>query len=307
MELTWPIKIRIGIAAAVGIGLLGIFGLPLVSPADPMGVVSVVSGRISGGDAMALMCLAFVSGIVSYFLAWPMGKQIGIFAAPAGLAFLATRSCDMGTLFQGNASIVRREQILSMMCWEGLLWLAVVAAGFLGVFIASHIIHPARPATEDKSSAQKGKSVKRDAGYFLNIILAIAGSVVAAQFFIGIFARDFTIVDANSGRVIGQPAMGQIVFALLMSFGLAGFLVKVFLKSDYISVIISTGLVSAFSIMVYSRPDVISYFAGRWPAAFFPNATLAVLPIQAVSFGTIGAIAGYWTAIRFEYWHKNGI
>jgi hypothetical protein len=75
MELTWPIKIRIGIAAAVGIGLLGVIGWPFVAPAEPMGVVSVVSGTISGGDAMALMGLAFVSGIVSYFLSWPMGKQ----------------------------------------------------------------------------------------------------------------------------------------------------------------------------------------------------------------------------------------
>jgi hypothetical protein len=270
-----------------------------------MPVVSVVSGAISGSNTIALIGLAFACGIISYFLAWPYGRQIGILAAPAGLAYLATKSSDMGVLFQANALVVEREQILSKMCWEGLFWLAVIAAGFFGVFIAGQIIHPRIPEETEKTSSKKDKTIKRDAAYFFNIILTVAGSVVVTQFFIGIFARDFSISDAQAGHIVGQPARGQIIFALLMSFGIAGFLVKMFLKSDYISVIISTALVTPFSVMVYGRPDVISYFAGRWPAAFFPNATLAILPIQMAAFGTIGAIAGYWIAIRYEYWQKN--
>ena len=306
MELTWPIKLRIGLTGAVGIALLGIFAWPFLSPEEPFGVVSVVSGTISARDAMVLAALAFVGGLISYYLCWPMGRQIGILAAPAGLAFLASRSCNMGTLFQANPTIVRREQILSMMRWEGLLWLAVVAAGFLGVFIASQIIHPARPKTTDKPTGA-GKPTKRDAVYFLNLVLAVAGSVVVAQFFIGIFARDYRIVDEMGGSAVGQPATGQIIFAVLISFGLAGFLVKKVLNIDYICVIISTGFVTAFSIMFYGRPDVISYFAGRFPPVFFPNTTLAVLPIQMVAFGTIGAIAGYWIAVRYDYWQKSGL
>ena len=307
MELTWPIKIRIGLAAAVGIVLLGIFAWPLVTPDEPMAVVSVVNGAISSSNIMALIGLAFVCGIVSYFLAWPYGKQIGVLAAPAGLAYLAAKSSNMGTLFQANPLIVEREQIFSKMCWEGFLWLSVVAAGLLGVFIASQIIHPAKPEEVEKSSAKKDKTVKRDAAYFLNILLAVAGSVFVAQFFIGIFARDFSIEDAQAGHIIGHPATTHIIFALLMSFGIAGFLVKMFLKSDYISVIVSTAIITPFSVIVYGRPDVISYFAGMWPSVFFPSAALAILPIQTAAFGTIGAIAGYWMAVKYEYWQKGNI
>jgi hypothetical protein len=305
MELTCPLKIRIGLAAAVGIALLGIFSWPMVTPEEPIPVVSVVSGAISGGDTTILIGLGFVCGIISYFLAWPYGRQIGILAAPAGLGYLAVKSCGMGTLFQENTFVVEREQILSKMCWEGLLWLSVVGAGFLGVYVASQVIQPLKAKDENKPVAIKNKAIKHDAAYFLNIMVAIAGSVIVGQFLIGIFARDFSISEAQAGHVIGQPATTQIVFALLMSFGITSFLVKTFLNYDYISIVISTALITPFAVMVYGRPNVISYFAGRWPAVFFPNSTLAILPIQTVAFGTIGAVAGYWIAVRYAYWQKT--
>jgi hypothetical protein len=299
MELSWPIKLRIALAAAVGIGIIGLYAWPLVAPVEPFGVVSIGSGTISSNDVFILAILAFFIGLISYFLSWPYGSQIGILAAPAGLAALAIRSSDMGTLLQLNPSVVKREEIFSMMSWEPLLWLIIVAAGFLGAFVASEIIHPVRPAIVDKL-------MKRDFGYFLNLILTIIGSIVITQFFIGIFARDFSIADSQAGNVIAQPAMGQIIFAVLVSFGLTGFLAKKFLNLDYLSVIISTCLVTPFSIMVYGKPETIANYAGRWPPIFFPNVNLAILPIQIVAFGTLGAIAGYWIAVRYDYWKKLG-
>lgn len=302
MELTWPIKLRIGLAAAVGIALIGVLGWPLVAPVEPFGVVSIVSGAISNSDTIVLIVLGFVSGFVSYFFCWPMGSQIGVFAAPAGLAYLAAKSGDMGKLFQLNPTVTQREELLSRMRWEALLWLAVVGAGFLGVLLASRITHSADYGNESAS-----KPVKRDALYFVNPALAVLGSVVVSQFFIGIFARDFSVTDAGVNTAVGQPVLAQIVLALLVSFGIAGFLVKEVLNLGYVPVIISTCLVSPFAIMFYGRQDVMAYFANNWPAVFFPHATLAVLPIQMVSYGTIGAIAGYWIGIRIDYWHKFGL
>jgi len=314
MELTWPIRLRVALAAAVGIGLIGIYAWPRVAPGDPFGVVSVVNGRISVNDAMVILLLAFGAGLVSYFLAWPYGSRIGILAAPAGLAVWAARSGDMGTLMQLNTSIVRREQIYSTFCWEPMLWLGVVAAGFLGVFLGSQIIHPSESDKADKSAKKTAdkfttktanKSQKRSVGVLVNAVVAVIGSAVVTQFFIGIFARDYSIWNATTGSAVAQPATSQIAFAVLVSFGLAGYLAKKVLDVNYLWPIIASCMVNLVAVSIYGKNDTIAYFAGRWPAVLFSNSVLAVLPIQVVAFGTLGAIAGYWLAVRYDYWHQH--
>jgi hypothetical protein len=300
VELTWTIRLRIAAAAAVGIALIGIYAWPMVAPAGPFGVVSVVNGKIDSYNVLILMGLAFGAGFAAYFLSWPYGSRIGILAVPAGLAVLAIRSGDVGALMQMNASVVRKEQIYSAFCWEPFLWLSIVAAGYLGVFIARQIVHPS-------AAAQTGKSQKRGFGILLNIIVAVIGSAIVGQFFIGILARDFTIWDSTNGSAVAQPAIGQIVFAVLVSFGFVGFMVQRVLGVDYVWPIIGTSLVNLVAISFYGKSEVLEFFIQRWPAVFFPNSVLAILPVQIVVFGSLGAIAGYWMAIRYEYWHIHEI
>ncbi len=343
MELTWSIKLRIAAAAAVGIAVIGIYAWPMVAPADQFGVVSVINGTISAYDVLVLLGLAFGVGLIAYFISWPYGSRIGILAVPAGLAVWAVRCGNMGTLLQLNASIVSRQQIYSTFCWEPLLWLAIVAAGYLGVFLASQIIYPVEsdtinhprpkqtdglrppdifihlfgvflgPVIREKFIAHKNRVAIREAtkpakgsfGILLNIVIAVVGSAVLAQFFIGLLARDFTIWDSTNGAAVAQPAMGQIVFAVLISFGIVGFLVQKVLGVDYVWPVIGSCLVNFVAVSSYGKYDVLEYFIQRWPAVFFSNSVLAVLPVQIVAFGSLGAIAGYWIAVRYEYWHRH--
>lgn len=310
MELTWPIKLRIAIVAAVGIAVLGVYYWPKVSPADPFGVVSLVSGTISKNDAMILLALAFGIGLVSYFLSWPYGSRIGILAVPAGLAVWAVRGGNMGTLMQLNTSVERREQLLAVMRWEPLLWLAIVGAGFLGVFLGWGLIRPAKAAVGEQPKNPAKQTRQTDGGQatgkfklgdYVSVIAAIVGSAVVAQFFIGIFARDFALLDSTYGVAVAQPTTAQVVFAVLVAFGIAGFLVKKVLGLDYIWPIIGSCLITAIATSTYGKEGVLAYFADRWPAVFFSSPVLTVLPIQVVVFGTIGSVAGYWLAVRYDY------
>ena len=305
VELTWPIRLRIAIVAAVGIAVIGIYCWPMVAPAEPFGVVSVVNGMISAGDAIELAALAFGIGLVCYFLSWPYGSRIGILAVPAGLAIWAARGGDMGELMQLNSSIVSRQQFFSAFCWEPLLWLGIVIAGFLGVFVASQIIHPAEPATNPGGKATADRPKKNGIGDVVSAVVAVIGSAVIAQLFIGLFARDFTIADASAGSAVAQPTTGQIIFAVVVAFGIAGFLVQRVLRMDYLWPVIASCLVTPLAINTYGKHKVLEYFAGRWPAVFFPNSVLTVLPIQVVVFGTLGSVVGFWLAVRYDYWHQH--
>jgi hypothetical protein len=284
MELSLLMKLRIGAAIAIGVVLVGILAWQMAGPSEP-------AGAIGGDGAAILIMLAFVAGFGGYFVSWPYGRQIGVLAAPSGLAVWAVRSGSMAAVMQLNPTVTQRQQVLAELRWEPIFWLAVVAAGFAGVLLGQKV----RPGMVLKNS--QGESKLKSAKY-LNTVIALICSGFIAQFCIRILAQDIRL-----GSVISQPAVGQIVFAVLVSFGLAGFLAKKFLDASYIWPTIAAAFVTAFAASFYIKQ--VQYVANSWPAAFFSNAVVSILPVQMVAFGALGSIAGYWMAVRYSYWRKH--
>jgi hypothetical protein len=295
VELSWLMKLRIAAVFATGVVLIGIFAWPLVAPPEPFGAVSLVSSTISFTDTVVLMTLAFITGLVAYFLAWPFGRQIGILAVPAGLAVWAVRSGSMASLMQLNATVAQRQAIFAVLRWEVFFWLAVVAAGFLGVLTGWKIHSKPEPDAAEHGSKPN---------IYLNSALALAASTLVARFSIMFLAQDIRFLDGKSGSVVAQPAIGQLVFAVSVSFGLAAFIVKKLLNAGCIWPIIASVIVTAFSVSTYGRENILQYLTQHWPGVFFSNAVMAILPVQMVAFGTLGSVAGYWLAVRYNYWRQ---
>jgi len=294
MELSWPIKLRIAAAAATGVVLIGILAWPMAVPSEPFGAVR--TSDLSLGGAIILVILACLAGFIAYFVSWPYGREIGILAAPAGLAVWAVRCGSMTTLIQLNPTEAQRQALLTTLKWDSIFWLAVVAAGFAGVILGQKILSSPKPdETQEKSNSKPTK--------YLNAIIALVGSVFIAYFCIRIFAQDVKVID--TGSVVAQPSIGQIVYAVLVSFGLAAFVVKKFLDVSYIWPTIATVLVTAFATNSYAKQEVLQYFVKTWPAAFFANSVISILPVQIVAFGTLGSIAGYWMGVRYSYWRQH--
>ncbi len=300
MELSWPMKLRIAAAVACGVVLIGLLAWPLAAPPEPFRGVSVFAGTISLAGTIILAVLALVVGFVAYFLSWPYGREIGILAVPAGLAVWAVRCGNMAAMAQINPTVVQRQALFASLKWEPLLWLGIVAAGFAGVLAGQMV--SAKP--EPDRNQEKFKFESR---VYLNAIIALVASVLIAHVGVRVFARDVAALDGQIGSVAAQPATGQIVFAVLVSFGFAAFAVKKFLNASYTWPIIASGLVSGFVMIVYVKQDTLQHLVGHYPAAFFPNAVTSILPVQMVAFGALGSIAGYWTAVRYNYWRKHGI
>ncbi|MCH8118980.1 MAG: hypothetical protein IIC00_04535 [Planctomycetes bacterium] len=294
MELSLLMRLRIAAAVATGVVLIGILAWLLAASSEPLSAVR--ASDISLGGKITLVVLAFLTGFIAYFVSWPHGREIGILAVPSGLAIWAVRSGSMTTLMQLNPTAAQRQALLTTLKWDSTFWLAVVAAGFAGVLLGQKILSSTRPAEKQKKT--DSKAIK-----YLNAIIALVGSALIAQFCIRIFAQDVKVIA--TGSVVAQPSVGQIVFAVLLSFGLAAFVVKKFLDVSYIWPTIATVLVTAFAISSYAKQDVLQYFVKTWPAAFFANSVISILPVQMVAFGTLGSIAGYWMAVRYKYWRKH--
>ena len=288
MELSWTMKLRIAAAATVGIVLIGILSWPVTAPSETSGAVSVSS-------ALTLALLSLLAGFIGFFVSWPYGREIGILAAPFGLAVWAVRSGTMAMLLQSNPGQSQRMAILQTLKWQPVLWLVVVAAGFAGPVLFQKMFAKTRPVEH------KADSRPRPARY-LSPIIAVAVAAFVAYLCVGVFAQDVRLADDRLGAVMVQSAMGQLGFAVLMSFGIAAFAVRKLLGAGYIWPIVSSVFVTAFSISSY----VVNadYLAQQWPAVFFSHAAASVLPCQMVAFGTLGSVAGFWMAARYDYWRK---
>ena len=288
MELSWAMKLRIAAAAVVGMILIGILAWPATVPSESSGAVN-----LSG--AATLVALALLAGFIGFFVSWPYGREIGILAVPFGLAVWAVRSGSMATLMQLNPSDTARLAVLHSLKWQPVLWLVVVAAGFAGPLLCQRLLLKPEPAGQKQGS-------KLNPGRYLGPIIAVAAAAFIAYVCIGVFAQDVRLDDKPLGFVMAEPAMGQLGFAVLMSFGLAAFAVRKLLGVGYVFPIIASLFVTAFAISSYAVN--VQYMAHQWPAVFFSNAAASILPSQMVAFGTLGSVAGYWMAARYDYWRK---
>jgi len=156
-----------------------------------------------------------------------------------------------------------------------------------------------QPAGSKQQEAQNNS--KSNHNKYLNYVMAVIVSFVIVLVCIRIIAKDVVLPDNRAGSVVAQPAVGQIFFAVLVSYSLAGFAAKKLFDVSYYWPISVVVLVTAYSIIIYTKNQSLEYFTELWPGAFFPDAVLSILPVQMVVFGTLGSICGYWMAVRHQF------
>jgi hypothetical protein len=291
-------RLRIAAVIAVGAVIIGYFAWPLAQPQDPFGVVSFIAGNMTRDSTLKLAALAVFCSLLAFFVSWPYGKYLAILAIPSGLAVWALRSGDMAELMRQNPTAAERLRLFSQIKWEPFSWLAIVALGFLVAHVCQKFL------SQNSSSGAESKSLPPKS-YYITFAIALGISVLLAKLLLLVFAQDIKTTDDKIGVVILQVTTAQTVFAILVSFGIVAFIVKKFLDVSYICPIVAAALVHPAVIAVYLKPEVMQRLVERWPAVFYPNAIASILPIQMVAFGALGSIAGYWLAVRYNFWRTH--
>jgi hypothetical protein len=276
----------------LGAVVIGIFDWSAVKPNDPAGLVSLHNLSVIQGGL--LLIVAAILGFIGYFLAWPYGCQIGLLAAPSGLAIWALRSASMSKTLALIPEAQARHDLFASMRFESLYWLAVVYAGWAGVQLARRLRpNPTLPILQ---TLPKPKAVP---GLYYG--LAILISLVVGQFLLGVFAQDIPLRQ-NHGTALTQPPAAQLVFGIFMAFGVAAFIVGHFLRLNYHCVMPAMALTYLFSVMSFAKVQIFESVALSYPSLCLPSTVLYALPIHIVSFGTLGAILGHWASVRYHYW-----
>ena len=291
-------RLRIVGSMAVGAAVVGLLGWSAVKPADPLGAITLFGGEFTVFAIITCGLLAFLSGGLAYFVCYPSGRQIAPLAGPTGLAVWSIRSGDMTSLLRVNHTLAKRQELYAALRWEGFFWLLIIAASYFGVLVADKLAKPGSVEADDSNSDN------RLPNKILSNATAVVLTILITQFAIGVLAQDVRMPDSQLGPVVGQPSVGQIAFAVFVSFGLAAFIAKKFLDVSFIYPAMAAALLTLCAITFFAaKHDILEHMVQAWPVAFFTRPTCAILPLQMVAFGTVGAIAGYWTASR--HWHHR--
>jgi hypothetical protein len=291
-NIHWLMRIRILASLGAGALLVGAIGYVFLRPEDPLGAISLFTGHITIIDALLVILLGLLAGAAATLACYPIGTILGPYAAPAGLGVLALFTGGIKQLLLTNASFEQRNALYGTLRFESLLWLAVCAAGYAAVLLTTKLTHKKAVVLHPEAVPQK----KNDP--WVNALIAVVVAAAGVYFTIGIFVRDIRRIDEKLGYVVGMPGNGQIAFGVFVSVGLAAFLAKRFLRTHFIPVIIG---VIALYIGLFTKligSETLRHIVEQWPVDFFPHAIYAITPIQFVSFSVLGAITGYWTAVR---------
>ncbi len=284
-------RIRVGAVMAVGVVIVGFIAWPFIEPTLPLTGITLYEGDISVIDAVICMTLAFLAGLISYFVATPYGQQIAPLAAPSGMAYLVFRSGDMFSLINVNHTLAERNDLYAALKWEGFFFLAIIATGYLGVLVAMKLSNK-KPTLIDAEGIHKFKFNKG-----LSVVISVIGTIVITIFVIGILAQNVSQRDLQLTSVVGQAGTGQIAFAVMVAFGIAAFAIRYLLGGNYLVVTFAAAIVTLWALKSYANPEVMEYMTENWPTAFYPRAICAILPIQMVTFAAIGSMAGHFGAI----------
>jgi len=293
-------RLRIVGSMAVGAALVGLLGWSAAKPTDPLGAVTLFGGEFTVLEVVTCGLLAFLSGAVAYFVCYPYGRHIAPLAGPTGLVVWGIRSGDMTSLLRVNQTLANRQALYASLRWEGFFWLLIVAASYFGVLAADRLAGP-RPDAVHGHNSDNSLTNKT-----LSIVTAVVLTVLITQFVIGVLAQDVRMFDSQISSVVGQPSVGQIAFAVAVSFGVAAFIAKRFLDVSYVYPAMASAALTFFAITFFAaKQDIIEHMVQTWPVPFFTRATCAILPLQMVAFGAVGSITGYWVALRYRRRRKH--
>jgi hypothetical protein len=295
MELSWLMRFRIAAVLAIGIVLLGILPASLVKPpADS--VFALLSGSISVGDLLVCAFLSLVAGFLASAICTPYGEKIGILAAPAGMAVWGLKSSALSTVFQAAPAVNDRLDVYTGLRFESFIWLALVGCCLIGVLAADRLFR--RKGLNLPDAIEANFKLPK----FTEIPIAIIATVLIGNILINIIAGNVSYPDVKLGSVTGQPANLQLAFAVTIAFMACSFCAKLFIGSSYIWPASASALLSSFSIISYAKNPIMEHLAASWPAVFFARPIIAVLPVQMVAFGCLGAVWGYWLAVDYKVW-----
>ena len=270
-------RARLGVVVT-GVIYAGVVSRLLLVPDDPLGCVSVQAGRFGWLIIPVCGVLAYLLAMMVSWISRAKLEEMGVFAVALGLALASLRYESAGYLWAslGRGDDTLRRELATVMALESVGWFLVVAAAYAGsiVLLRAAKLKPmitANPLEEYRSGA-------------LTVVFMSIIAILLLQML-------------SSGTELAPVQIGQVCFALAMSFYLAALISYQVTGAQSPVWAYLSAVIVAVAGHLWTAMNPTPAFPGRIIAHlvhFSPTAFGRALPIQAIMIATAAAIFGNW-------------
>jgi len=285
-------KLIVLLLCLVSAGLFHSVGWMIARPVDPFGAVSLL-GTASPIIALAELCglAAVVAGLAAVALRGRL-PHAGLFAVAVGLAVMAARGSSADYMVRFPPAGTSRSAVFTLLAAEAVAWAVVIAVGVATARLVDTwlgVDTPDAPRAAQEPGAHRKRKQMSSGGVGNGLLCLLLCTVCAAL-----------LIRTIGGTLVTAIHKGQVYFALAGGFYLATLL----------SVTVSRTRRIIWPLLAVLLISLLGYLAGgQWPTAaaaddyrqlshVMPNFACRALPVEYLSAGVAGAIAGTWTGSR---------
>jgi len=279
-------KLIVLLLCVASAGLFHSVGWMVVRPVDPFGAVSLLN-TASPVIAVAELCglAAVVAGLATVLLRGRL-PHAGTFVVAVGLAVMAARGSSADYMVRFPPAGTSRSALFTLLAAEVVAWAVVVAVAVAAARTVDTWLGPADPRRDTQPADAQGRKKRiRGGGLLCLLLCTVCGAL---------------LVRTTGGSLVTAVHKGQVYFSLAAGFYLAALL----------GVLVSRTRPAVWPLLAVLIVSLLGYLAGgQWPtpavaddyrqlAHIMPNFVCRAMPIEYLSAGVAGAIAGTWTGSR---------
>lgn len=288
-------KARFTAACAIAVALFLSVGWTVVRPIDPYAAVTLLlQDRPWPALVGVVAALSVVASVVATVVAGVPLPHAGVAATAVGLAVMATRGGTMTKLlmYHGTTPAERRSLAL-LLAIEVALWTAAIWAAWLAESAALRWLGAAAaPDAPAEPRASTGSRVVDALVRWRDGLLGGAVCVAVAW---------IVITLAISRTPASAIERGQVYFAVSLGFfagALAGHQLWRRGAAGWYALGVAVLAVIGYGLGYVRPTPALPLYAGL--ATTPPNALFRALPVEYLSMGVVGSLAGYWFSRRLH-------
>ncbi|MGE4286735.1 MAG: hypothetical protein AB7F23_09055 [Phycisphaerae bacterium] len=302
-ELKIVDRLRMIIASLAGMTCFGVLMWPLCSGNTGQEPISLATGSFSPLSAILVVMTAFLLGSAGFLIGGCKRSTYGNLASLAGLSVWAIRTVPLADSLMYADDAAGRFHLYTAYRWEVFFWLIVVLAGHFGSRFTAMMI-AGKVEVPRESCLNKFKWF--DYAFIVPVgIAALIGFIGASLLVVGIQLPFAMFGFKQEGFLSLQPSQQQIAFGLILAFGIGGYLVRRKCKACIEQIYLAVAVLAFCCYVFLAGKGKIEALSANFSPEYFASPLAAILPIQFVVFGSLGAWAG-WFMAGFESLTKKG-
>lgn len=294
-------KIRL-FAFVIITALLFKLGWAWVAPVEADAVFTLVRYSDPGLIVLVAVALTVVSSVLGALIGKVAAVPFGALAAPVGLCTWVLHSKGLDRLLLEYHDNAQRSDLFRGFLGEVVLWSGLVLLSYFIPMWISKMKHtdPGLPGEKETKKTED----KTEKSSLFNTISGVGLVCLVSFLLLKVLTQSTKTLAGESPAitVITAPKIGQVLFAIYVSFFIGAWCVKHLFHVPTWSLLVGPAIVAFASYWLAAQIILPQTIIEQAPAFVKPSVNFAMaLPLQMIAVGSLAILIAHWPALLSAY------